>query len=99
MIATQEWSVCSFVTCQLHTDMMYCARLCAITQNSHTGTIQRRTFTSALPMHLDEVNMLPVDDSAPRVTLVGKYLHDYSIMLLDFHNTMVGALDADDATK
>jgi hypothetical protein len=50
-------------------------------------------------MHVDEKTMLPVDDSEPRVTHVGRYLYDYSTMLLDFHNTMLGAIDADDATR
>jgi hypothetical protein len=99
MIATQEWSVGFSIICQLYADFNHCTRLCSTTQNSHTGTIQKRTFTTALPMHVDETTMLPVDNSTPRVTLVGRYLYDYSIMLLDFHNTMVGAIDADDATK
>jgi hypothetical protein len=50
-------------------------------------------------MDLDEDTMLPTDDGAPRATLIGKYLYDYSIMLLDFQNTMLGATDADDATR
>lgn len=43
--------------------------------------------------------MQPIDDNTPCFTLVGCYLFDYAKLLLDFHNSMLCVMDADDATR
>jgi hypothetical protein len=78
------------------------SRLCTTSQSAYTLSIQKRHFTSARPLHLDEETMLPVSDtSTPTITYVGSYFYDYATLLLEIHNTMVSHLDsaADEATK
>jgi hypothetical protein len=77
-------------------------RLCSTSQSAYTLSIQKRHFTSARPLHLDEETMLPVTDSSiPTITYVGSYFYDYAALLLEIHNNMVSHLDsaADEATK
>lgn len=50
-------------------------------------------------MFVDEETMQPVDDCTPCFMLVGRYLYDYSSLLLEFHNTMLDAGDMDDAAR
>ncbi|RYN39978.1 hypothetical protein AA0114_g11156 [Alternaria tenuissima] len=74
--------------------------LCCTSQAAYTLTLQWRHFTSARPRMLDEETMTPLSNPAtPTVTAVGHYFFDYAAVLLDVHNTMVGLLDKDDATK
>jgi hypothetical protein len=63
------------------------------------STIQRRQFTSVMPRHVNEETMLPADDNTPCFTLVGCYLFDYAKLLLDYHNSMLCVMEADDATR
>jgi hypothetical protein len=73
--------------------------LCSTTQSNHMICIQKRQFTSVLPMHVEEETMQPMDENTPSFTLVNRYLYDYASLLLEYHNAMIGALDADDATR
>ena len=51
-------------------------------------------------MYLDEDTMLPIShDDTPTFTLVSGFCYDYASVLLDFHNTMLNNLEADDATR
>jgi hypothetical protein len=73
--------------------------LCSTTQANHQACIQKRQFTTVLPMHVEDETMYPLDENTPSLTLVGRYLYDYASLLLEYHNAMVTALDADDATR
>jgi hypothetical protein len=50
-------------------------------------------------MDLDELTMLPITDSKPSFTKVGRYFFDYATLLLEFHNAMLDVQDKDDATR
>jgi hypothetical protein len=61
--------------------------------------IQKRQFTSVPPTHVDDETMALLDDNTPSFMLVGRYLYDYASLTLEYQNAMIGALDADDATR
>jgi hypothetical protein len=73
--------------------------LCFSTQTSYMVSIQKRTFTSVLPMLVEDETMQSVDENTPSLTLGSRYLHEYASLLLKYHNTMISASDADDATR
>jgi hypothetical protein len=83
-------------------NLSHTCRLCSTSQSAYTVSIQKRHFTTARPIHLDEETMLPVvDTSIPTVTCVGNFFFDYASLLLEVHNTTVEHLDsaADEPTK
>jgi hypothetical protein len=81
------------------TDYLLLVRFCSTIQSSYSSTIQKRQFTSVIPMNVDEETMQQVDDGTPCYTLVSRYLYDYASLLLEFHNTMLSATDSDDTTR
>jgi hypothetical protein len=50
-------------------------------------------------MFVDEETMLPANESIPSFTLVGRYLYDYASLLLDYHNSVLDAVDMDEAAR
>jgi hypothetical protein len=84
---------------QQRANILILPRLCSTNQNSYITTISKRQFTSIMPKFVDEETMLPTDNSMPSFTLVGHYLYDNASLILEYYNSVLDAVDLDDAAR